>query len=448
MTVKLNNYKNILTYEPETGHEFVRTLFKYGFIMKNEIAFVCLFKYNNHRLEWITHIDYCIQNKVNSLSLETELKQNDSHDINPSYTQSIKLLMSALNVYNELLKNTSNQSGNGALNYRNILNCFHCVIKEQHKNDKHEINYECSCAYNECEYIQRHKRRNLNKLDHQNILFQLLDHIHCYLCHTQQNQLVRDDISKRFLIETQLEEHDGNSDDDKKDDTDTYTMKGDVMFAFGLDFNYYQSTHCYYIIPQFSCLKEELVSNPYHKLPESKYYTIYEKAVQFIKANAVKSIKARDVGLINKNFGIPVDTPITINHIISLLIYCNETEIQNIYKRHTRKTSSDEPLKKLYHRQSFIAHWNRYLMEACFVYGQVLNNKDYVYCGVDRKLIFNSFCFHIYCPLSTSSELIVANNFATNKGIIVKMKATNELNDTAAYFDMMILSDYVNEKKK
>eukprot|EP00483_Globobulimina_turgida_P012032 UN12054 len=43
---------------------------------------------------------------------------------------------------------------------------------------------------------------------------------------------------------------------------------------------------------------------------------------------------------------------------------------------------------------------------------------------------------------------MVANNFATNKGIIMKLKPNYAASLECGYFDMMLLSDYIAEKEK
>ena len=69
---------------------------------------------------------------------------------------------------------------------------------------------------------------------------------------------------------------------------------------------------------------------------------------------------------------------------------------------------------------SEIANWSRYLKEACIVYGKVMRAGGQVYCGLDGKLMFPSMQQHFECPISTTTNITVANQFAKGKcGIIL-----------------------------
>eukprot|EP01084_Bolivina_argentea_P166730 289421_1 len=224
----------------------------------------------------------------------------------------------------------------------------------------------------------------------------------------------------------------------------------DVSFAFGQEFCYYDCNHMYdnYIECKYAWLKHELMCNPYCTLNENQYYILVEKAINYKQSKKFEKITA---GGTNDEATIEINDAITINHIICLLIYCNNTEMQRIFKNHTRKLRIDEQRQSLYKRHSFIAHWTRYLSESCWYYGTDVKTDEYFYCGMDTKLIFNSFNFSNNSPLSTTTDIVVAQNFATHKGIILKLTHHNSWStvaNIAKYFDMMLLSDYTYEKEK
>ena len=73
-------------------------------------------------------------------------------------------------------------------------------------------------------------------------------------------------------------------------------------------------------------------------------------------------------------------------------------------------------------KNSQIAHWCRYLKEACMFYGQSMKNKTF-YTGLNPKLLFKSLKQHFECPISTTTEISVAEQFCDGDGIILKLKA-------------------------
>ena len=77
-------------------------------------------------------------------------------------------------------------------------------------------------------------------------------------------------------------------------------------------------------------------------------------------------------------------------------------------------------------RNSEIAHWCRYLKECCMFYGKTMSSKMVVYTGLKQKLMFDSMQQHFQCPLSTTTDATIANQFADGtNGIILMMKRAN-----------------------
>eukprot|EP01084_Bolivina_argentea_P115937 206101_1 len=369
--IQLCDYKNISVNK-----------FKYHFeITNNQTTLNFAFKTNNARHEWLTHIDYIINNSQNEETQNDDIKNNAFNS-----DESTKFLQSALKIY-EQWDNNKNEHGSLEIflrktlnaSYVTILNHFHCIIVNSQKSAKNKSNISYQCSFSgdtECKYIKRRnvtEKRTLNdnddekKADEDNIKScdvlwcQLLDKVHCYFFHSDNTESIRCNASDKFVIET-------------KNDIDAYEIKDEIknehkdhneaMFAFGLSFDYYNDKFSNYTNAYYLYLKEELISNPYYKLTVNKYYNIYQQALQIIKSKQFENMKANNNGIWNSITGIAINARITINHIISLLIYCNETEIQKIFKQHTRKSKNSESYSNAIKRQSFIAHWTRYLYES------------------------------------------------------------------------------------
>eukprot|EP01084_Bolivina_argentea_P279823 478435_1 len=216
-----------------------------------------------------------------------------------------------------------------------------------------------------------------------------------------------------------------------------------TKFNFGEYINYWEPEYRNSVIPKYNTLKDELLKNKFSKLRKAVYYNLFEECMELMKLKGYK-IKAKDIGVNNKKFNIARNTVITINHLISLKLYTDYSGIQTEFKKHCRKKNDKEKLEQFIKRNSEIAFWSRYVKESCTFYGCLLKKKDIVYTGLKVKLIFSSMKQHFYCPLSTTIEYNIAQNFCDDHGNILKLKAAN---NKTRYFDVSWLSAFPAEEE-
>eukprot|EP01084_Bolivina_argentea_P256245 431331_1 len=136
----------------------------------------------------------------------------------------------------------------------------------------------------------------------------------------------------------------------------------------------------------------------------------------------------------------------SINHLISLKLYTDFNDIQREFKLNCRFNDENETLSELVIRNSEIGHWCRYVFESCSFFGNLLHiqksESKIVYCGLKKKLIFNSMTQRFECMLSTSKSSNIASNFGRDEGIVLQLKAANT---KTRYFDCSFLSHYEQE---
>ena len=212
--------------------------------------------------------------------------------------------------------------------------------------------------------------------------------------------------------------------------TDQNKNQNTTNYDFGEYLNYWQGDKKNSVIAKYSTLREELLSNQYAPMNEIQYYGIYEQCLKKYKdyKKIHGPLTADHIGVDNKKFNVTKGTEITINHLISLKLYTDATNIQKKLKRNCRRRH-DESLKDFIDRNSEIANWCRYLKESCTFYGTQMKGKasgGYVYCGLDAKLMFNSMQQHFECPISTTSDPSIANQFSQgSRGIILRLQRAN-----------------------
>eukprot|EP01084_Bolivina_argentea_P264823 448730_1 len=451
--------------------------------------------------------NYQIQNTDEKSGIENQDQdENENKYTRNESFRSLQLLLHVLKNYERYLKENKNNNLKLRLNvsYSDLLNHFNNVITYFHSNkidEGKQVPESQHCTETECKYINRYQiQRRQNKRTRKPNIFvhELLDKIHCFIFHrkSETNSVVRPNLKTKFVITTQtqtnekIEEKNTNDHDENislfnrvtnsceekdtikdaqyQNDSNTSSLDTNIrprselvesnsqseeklsdkdqnsLFAFGEVLNHWEEKAKNLVKIHYLTLKEELTSNPYCTITTEEYYEYYMKALNTKMTKRFRNMKAIKCGSYNKKNGIDVNDNISINHIIALMTYCNEDELQRIFKQQTRKSEKKESRNSVYHKASFIAHWIRYLNESCTFFGEQMKSNQFVYCGIDRKLIFNSFDIYNHSPLSTSSQITVANSFATNNGIILKLKA-HVVN--SRYFDMAFISDYVNERE-
>ena len=114
-----------------------------------------------------------------------------------------------------------------------------------------------------------------------------------------------------------------------------------------------------------------------------------------------------------KPYGIADGTLITIDHIMSLLFYCNYTaqsyELSATYRR-IYWNETDNSMKQ---RHSNLAHWARLLREVVDCFGYLVKSapkrETMYYHGISRQLLFRGCTFHCFGPISTTTGLYIYN---------------------------------------
>eukprot|EP01083_Nonionella_stella_P097339 273589_1 len=213
-------------------------------------------------------------------------------------------------------------------------------------------------------------------------------------------------------------------------------------FRFGIYLHYWSDGYPNSVTAAHPTLKDELLKNRHSTIDSSTYYDLYEQSSEILQKRV---IHAQDIGINNKKFRIPPGSLMTINHMIVLKAYTDCSAMQNEFKKHCRRQTQTESLQSIISRNCQIAHFCRYLKECCEFFGKTMTQDMVVYSGLNERFLFQSMMQHFECPLSTTTELNVANGFSRGKGIVLKLKRANP---KTRYFDVSWLSHYKHEKEK
>ena len=273
---------------------------------------------------------------------------------------------------------------------------------------------------------------------------------------------VRDEMCK---VHCQMYGHQrGGDEDDNNNQLTEHTNNNKFIieskdqkakFAFGDTCTYWQYHRKYlnFILAHHPSLSDEVCDNANDTLSSSAclqpiiFWMFYLQALYLKMAyQKNRDFKAEERGNYNHTYNIPVGHVMWLMHYLCLLLYSDTTQFQREFKKFTRRGTDNETLEEFYHRNSFVAHWNRYLIESVTFFGTRMKKNDLFYCGISIQMLFNSMNQRISCPLSTTSSYNVALRFAGNKnGILLLVKRASTV---TRYFPLHLFSQYSQEEER
>eukprot|EP01084_Bolivina_argentea_P297179 511926_1 len=414
--------------------------------------------------------------------IQTTLPSNNNCEYHVSECQIVSKLISFLKKYVDSKNEYSTEE----------LDCFHHVLFNHNTDNDFENMYQQigHCDEKKCDAISRYNQRGTQNDS---------DKIHCHFMHSyrstgkysQQKQ-----ISKTIKLP--------NPATNKFKRLSVSCSKNNLenivygRYNFGQRFYYWpffkncklrdcvpnHGHKCgdFYVGPKFSNFKEELFIN---NVAIEQFNNEYSKAQRHIHTCHCKKIVAHDDTLKNdskqnfqkspiskkttsqglhwkivdnlppqfdtQKYGISPGTPITLNHLIAIILYCSYDMLSYKFSesfRKLKKNESNDELKKRHKNFHFFA---KYVVEAVNVYGteQYKQNITAFYHGIDTEMIFNDIRCFMYQPFSTTSSWEVAvnfsNNSSNNSGMILDVSCSMF---KERYFDCAWLSDYPSESEK
>eukprot|EP01084_Bolivina_argentea_P287424 493194_1 len=222
-------------------------------------------------------------------------------------------------------------------------------------------------------------------------------------------------------------------------------------YSFGSEFQYgfekQKEMIMYRVTNKYDSLKEELTSNSVSNINIKQFNHEYTKAKKHLNSHYCK-----EKFFTGNEF-------ISVEHILSFMIYCNYTQLQYEFSKTFRDDLSSKSKSEMYfpypHKEEFY-FLGYYLKYAVHTFGTEFGSEkdiNSLYHGVSELLLLpecmNRVGNHveIYCPLSTTSSFEVAANFTNeNRGMIIQFFPVTFAGGQK-YFSVSWLSDYAAEKE-
>ena len=168
-----------------------------------------------------------------------------------------------------------------------------------------------------------------------------------------------------------------------------------------------------------------------------------------MQSHDIKSMKAAKLEH-NLHYNIKPDSPITLNHILSVLFYTDMTSLSTTFSSTFRSLHSDDTLDDIFRRNQEYYHWSKLIRETVQIFGTAvgIKKRDAFYTGISYMTV-PSFVIRLCAPTSTTKQFEVAMNFSTENGIIMQINNGSIVHSQyLRYFDCSWLSCFNEEDER
>eukprot|EP01084_Bolivina_argentea_P265685 450446_1 len=177
----------------------------------------------------------------------------------------------------------------------------------------------------------------------------------------------------------------------------------------------------------------------------TKYEKYVEKAKMKSKMNSVRQMQAKWYHGINQEHGIMLGDIISINCILALICYTDDSELCTAF-RETYRPIAGETIQQQKSRHSEFAHFGKAVYESFVFYASKSNKIERLYHGMSVKLVFPTLHCVFDQPTSTTTEQSKALSFANDSGIVLQFESC-ESDKYIRTLDMSLFSCYVEEEE-
>ena len=200
---------------------------------------------------------------------------------------------------------------------------------------------------------------------------------------------------------------------------------------------------------RYSSFKEEILTH----VTQTVYQQTMMKAQQYFNTNKAKSMRAYRYPEDDRHYGIHNDSPLNIWHLMSVILYCDITQLCTQFSKSFRSIEAGESSTSIKSRNSEFWWMAKALNETVTYYGnhgRILCNGESgpFFCGIDCPLTIPEFAITLNGPTSTTKHIEVAIRFATRDGIILQLNNNGDIfSRDLMMFDCSWISQYPEESE-
>ena len=229
----------------------------------------------------------------------------------------------------------------------------------------------------------------------------------------------------------------------------------DGAFSVGIPFKYqdWQKDDDYYVEKKYDKFEDEIAE---YNSADFNYMTfkneVLTKAKQYMETEIIKSVPPAPK---YNYYGLKMGDDISLQHVITIILYCDYTHLSSDFSSSHRKLSPFEPLSLTKVRQRKYWWWSYLLLQTINVYGitnQYMSRerlKGPFFTGMSFIMSVPEFNIRLLSPTSTSVQIQVAIKFSGRQGIILEFQNdTLGANHTVKGFNVSSISRYPEEDER
>eukprot|EP01084_Bolivina_argentea_P037087 68544_1 len=202
------------------------------------------------------------------------------------------------------------------------------------------------------------------------------------------------------------------------------------------------------LTPLYADLKEELTENSVQNISLEQFESELASATLYMKSEKFKKNDWRACKT-DEKYGIKVDEQMHIEHVVSIMLYCNHSKLCQKFRESYRKVT-DETTDEVVKLHSSNFYWMvRYLHSAIEFYGETPTKRQKYFHGLSEMFIFDQLSAVYEIPTSTTWDFNIATEFSGVGGVVLKLspKYKNEM-DYSKCLNVSKISDFESEKEK
>eukprot|EP01084_Bolivina_argentea_P292986 503847_1 len=226
--------------------------------------------------------------------------------------------------------------------------------------------------------------------------------------------------------------------------------KSENVFCFGEYTDYWSKTIGIFAqTGKYESIKEEVITNKIYSISIDQFEAACNKAKYLLEQSP--NIRALRCDYFSASqFKMKEYQPPTMEHILGVILYTDYDSLSFRFSQTFRKISENESDKLTKKRGNEFWNWRKTLIETVNAFGTQLkdSNIPVFYHGVSM-VYFNSFHTTFNSPISTTTQLQIAYQFATQQGIILEVAAPKDDKFCdVTYFNCTFISSFANEDER
>eukprot|EP01084_Bolivina_argentea_P256132 431125_1 len=216
------------------------------------------------------------------------------------------------------------------------------------------------------------------------------------------------------------------------------------------DYGGYTVYELYIENPKYKDLKDEILNSPHGQhfnmpITANEFKdNISLKAGKYLDTQRAKQMIALDGSkwyMQHLHYNVPKNAPLGLENFITVIVYCNFNEFSANFSSTFRASYPFEPLKSIKKRNQMFWHFSKILRETVQFYGYTGSGDSSIkgpfYCGMNFVMSIPQFNIRLCGPTSTSRQSEVAERFAEEGGIIMRLN-----NMTGDYYGAFYLRSF------